>query len=629
MKLFSKLKNKKLILILLAFLSTLVFCVNLKVIDPTTLEGNTRIIKFLEKCVSSLNGNNIIYIPTFLFFYYFYSKHYFDGNKLNKTAVILAIFFALAMLFGYSYHTYNSWELIFSSKFQFFKCLIVGIGYYTIFYLLIKKLYLWFDNYKPKKGHQNKILNFIFEKHPFVLPFIIILIFWLPYIIAFYPGTTTGGDTRIIIYNFYHIENSSTESINLISEDQYINQHHSVLHTVIVGGFMKIGELLGDYNIGMFMYTIIQVLVCCSILSYSLLWMKKRNIPLWIRVLALCLYSLLSFFPLFAINCGKDTYSAIFTVLYILLLIDLTIDREMLKSKKFILILILTMLLIMLFRNDGIYRIVIPFIIIIFINKVNWKKLCIVLAIPLVIFIGYTNILLPTLSITKGSVREMLSVPFQQTARVVYIHGKDAFSEEEIEIISNILSYDTLAEDYDPSISDPVKNKFNKNASTDDLIAYFKVWFKNFFKYPTDYIQATLNNTYQYFYPNVNKNIGYTTISDLCDDGIFNICFNDSTEDLRNTLDKTHRTLKKLPVISMLYSVGFHVDFLLIAIGYMIYSKKKKYIGILSPLAIILLVSLVSPVNGHWRYTLPIIMSFPITIATMYLACKDKETKKL
>ena len=73
----------------------------------------------------------------------------------------------------------------------------------------------------------------------------------------------------------------------------------------------------------------------------------------------------------------------------------------------------------------------------------------------------YTKVLLPVFKITSGSIRETLSIPFQQTARYSKYHS-DELSKEDIAIIDKVLVYDTLAERYDPELADPVKNKFNK-----------------------------------------------------------------------------------------------------------------------------------------------------------------------
>jgi len=457
---------------------------------------------------------------------------------------------------------------------------------------------------------------------------------WLPYIIAFYPGIVVHVDIKDQIYQFHHIETETINYVNLISDEVYINTHYPVLHTLIINGFVKIGEIIGNYNIGMFLYTIVQVIVMISVLSYTFVYMKKKNTPIWIRVFALALYTLLSFFPLSAINFSKDTYASIFTLVYIILLFELLTNNINFGKRRYYVLLILVMLLIMMFRNDGIYRVVIPFIVLIFMNIKQWKKLALILIIPILIFQIYSNIILPAFKITKGSIREVLSIPFQQTARVVYDYGEDAFTEEEQEKISKILDFKKLKEIYVTESSDNVKGTFNKDCTKEELLDYLKVWIKNFFKYPFTYIEATLSNTYGYFYTDITASpisIGYIYISDI-DDGIFDIKFEDKLNTERTTIVIWHNALTKLPVISMLYSIGFHSCILLISTGYIIHCKKYKFIPVLLPLLVVLLVALASPVNAYLRYALPIIFNLPITIAIIiyisqssYLENKSKK----
>ena len=52
---------------------------------------------------------------------------------------------------------------------------------------------------------------------------------------------------------------------------------------------------------------------------------------------------------------------------------------------------------------------------------------------------------------------------------------------KEKKAINDILSYDGIKENYNPEISDFVKNTF-REGSEDKLDEYFKVWFEMFFK---------------------------------------------------------------------------------------------------------------------------------------------------
>ena len=57
---------------------------------------------------------------------------------------------------------------------------------------------------------------------------------------------------------------------------------------------------------------------------------------------------------------------------------------------------------------------------------------------------------------------------------------------------------------------------------------------------------------------------------------------------------------------------------------YIIYKKKYKYIVPLTPFFAILLSCIFSPVNGSFRYILPIIFSVPIILSIDYLVYRNR-----
>ena len=152
----------------------------------------------------------------------------------------------------------------------------------------------------------------------------------------------------------------------------------------------------------------------------------------------------------------------------------------------------------------------------------RWIAIVGVAALALVLNMAFARVVMPALDITPGSRREMLSIPFQQTARFVQKHdGANAgieggtddglVSEEERRVIDRVLGYGTLASRYDPDKSDAVKNGFNEDATTQDLAAYFAVWAKMFLRDPESYISAVVNNYYGYFYPSERDVWFYST----------------------------------------------------------------------------------------------------------------------
>ena len=64
------------------------------------------------------------------------------------------------------------------------------------------------------------------------------------------------------------------------------------------------------------------------------------------------------------------------------------------------------------------------------------------------------------------------------------------------------MKYDEIADLYNPELSDPVKATYRGGHITmAKLKRYFNAWFSMFLRHPGVYIEATLHNSYGYYYP--------------------------------------------------------------------------------------------------------------------------------
>ena len=609
---------QKIILIILAIITTTAF----------TLEV-TNIDSLIKEVVSNTSPSNIeVFVKSYgpfrcgtfalliqgIFFYYLYNKYYFQNKKGHYTTIILSLLFSLFLLFGYSYNTIGNWNLIFGSLRLFLLSLIIFIGYYIFFNCTINLLYEYINNHNFKeKASKNKILNFIFNEHPFISTFIILFICYLPYIIAFYPGILSP-DPSNQIKQFYGIKTKYNDYSIMLDENITITNHHPVLHTVILGGLTYFGKTLGSENFGIFLYSIMQTILLISLLSYTIYYMKKLETPIYLRLITLIIYAFVPIFPLYAMSTLKDVIFAILVIFYILKLFELIrFNNKENYTIKNCIILITLMLLITLFRNNGIYLILMSFPFLLIIDKKNRFKILITLLIPVMAYYGFEKILLPSLKITPGSIREVLSIPFQQTARYVKEYPDDVTNEEK-EVIDKVLGYENLAKRYDPQKSDPVKNKFNKYATKEDLSNYFKVWFLDFFKHPNVYLEATINNTYGYFYPDAKKwYVYYSYDTRLSEDGI-DYHYNNLTT-LRNVLSNYAITFPYIPIIGAIVSIGICTWICMLLWAFIMRSKQYKYLIYLTPVLSLILVCIASPVNTYFRYTLGYTFAIPILIA--------------
>ena len=582
-------KNKKLIIILIAILATIAININLD-ISNEVVDKNI-ILKVITIINQSFKIDVIKSVFIFIGGYFLFSKTFFqksnkkNGKKICK--IFLGILFSVFTVIGESYLKTNSWNLVFLNKIQIFKSLILMFGYYCFYIGLINYIFDQLVNKIEYKESKNKVFNFIFEKHSFIIPFLIILICWIPYIVIYYPGILMP-DSSNQIKQFFGLEiskNSATDSVNLIDENVKITNHHPVLHTVLLGMCMKVGKLIGNDNFGVFLCSLIQILLLSIALSYIVNYMI--NI----------------YFLVKKANIEKFSKKEIIKLLFISICICFT-------------------------RNNGIYVILFSLPLLFVIDKKNRKNIITICITIILINKIFLSIIFPALRIPTNIKREMLSIPFQQTARYVKEHNSEV-TEEEKNIIDRVLEYDTLAKRYNPVHADSVKNKFNKDASDEDLKNYFSVWSKQLLKHPTTYIQATLNNYYGYVYPEckiTEFTTKYIVNNDTRLNGTkkFNYKYISKYKGLRKIVKKILETIQKVPVISWITNIAFNVWAIILMIVYMCYTKKYRYIICMMPIVSIILVNFASPVNAYFRYAMPYIFSMPLILSIFLDIVKEK-----
>lgn len=320
-------------------------------------------------------------------------------------------------------------------------------------------------------------------------------------------------------------------------------------------------------------------------------------------------------FPFYAMTPLKDVLFCCFIIIYIIKIAEY-IDRDQYESFSMIIL----FLLIILFRNNGFHILLfsIPFLLLL--KSKNRIKLVFHFLFIIVFYISYHHAILPYFKVTPSSPREALSVPFQQTARYVLEHEKEVTEKEKGEI-DNILGYDTLKYRYDPEKADDVKNKFNPHSTKKDMKKYFKVWYEQFKKHPLTYLEATLNNTYGYYYPLTSDWYIYTKYNEVLKEHQFSYHYN-NLGTLRFVLIIFGVLFPLLPIIGLFVNIGFSTWILLFMIFYLIYKKKYKNILPYLPSILVFMVCLVSPVNTYFRYMLPNIFAMPVMLAIFFHSIK-------
>ena len=546
------------------------------------------------------------------FIYKFYQKSTIIHKK--KSLKVLSLILAFFMIFGNSFMCVGSTALIFKNIGYFLLSLIMYIGYYYLFLVLISYLFRFLDkNNFSEENKEKKDNKFVatFKKHPFLFSLCFIVICWLPYIISYYP-IILSPDPSFQIRQFFGIRTKYADYAILLDENVVMTNHHPVTHTMLLGGCLKLGTMIGNDNLGLFFYSIIQISVLASVLAFSIYYMQKMGLKTKYLIGVLLIYALVPMFPLYAMSGVKDVLFGAFIFLYFIFLHNLVKTKcEGYKWWNYLLIIIL-LILICLFRNNGIHVLILSLPFTLIIARKKWKQLLTVMVCVFGFYGVFDKVILPYYKITPGSIREVLSVPFQQTARLAKYHG-DEFTEEEIATIDKILGYDDLAERYDSELADPVKNEFNKYATDEDLKKYFKVWFNGLIKHPGTYIEATMNNVYGFFYSEKTKWYVYYNFDNRITENGFDYHYN-SLETSRNILSEYAVAFPYIPGIGLISNIGFNVWIIFTLFAYAIYKKLYKNILVLAPALILILVCVVGPANTYFRYALPFIFAMPFII---------------
>ncbi len=568
------------------------------------------------------NNNNFEAFIIGIFFFWFYER-FLKENKKNKVFQFLALLFSFFMVFGYSYDVVGNASLVNSNLSFIIISVIKYVSFYYMFKTTLHLIYQVVITYKLKEKVTNSKIGKMFLDHPLLFSFLFIFVGYIPYIIAFAPGIMCY-DPANQIKEVMGMHTRYMDSVILLDPNMTITNFNPILHTLLIGGCFKLGYVLGSVNLGLMLYTLIQTSILVFALSYSISYMKKEGVPTKLLWLTLLIYALVPVFPFYAVATVKDTIFSAFILLYVIQLYDI-IKYD--GTKKKYILLFITSLLVILFRNNGIYTILLSMPFLLIAEKEKRKPIGIVLVLLLVFHIGYGKVLLPSLKISNTSIREVLSIPFQQTARVVKYH-KDEIPADEVKVIDYLLNFETLGDRYVPYISDDVKNEYNKEATTKDLMEYFKVWFSQFFRYPVDYIDATISNVYGYFYPSTAKWYIYSGEDEntKLQEAGFDYYFM-APKEFRKTLDDYGNHFPYYPIVGMFVNIGFVVWLYFIMVGFLLVNKKKKYLPVLLPALSLILVCVASPVNTYFRYAQPYVYALPVTMFLLYQIL-TKEKKK-
>ena len=360
-----------------------------------------------------------------------------------------------------------------------------GLGY--IFASLVTAIFLCFvmavflKAFSKKAGDKptsrfGLLIDRIFNaKHSVLLVGLVILACWAIPICMLYPGTAIN-DTWGQLFQY--------------ATGAY-SAHHPVLDTLVMGGVIMTLKSLIGWHPAMFVYVILQAIATALSFSFAMVYADRKLCAGRRAVIAATLFiSLIPVYPAAVQTISKDAFfSWLFILYFVAYLETIRTKGEVLRDWKRLVAFIAVIILCCLTKKVGIYVILLSLIPLPFVFRKRWLQL----VFPILTCVCLVAVIVPAASaalhISPGGRQEMLSLPFQMTARYVTLRGDDVTSEER-EAIDRVLEYDTIPERYNPTFADPIKG-YSQRGTDEDYITYMKVWIKEGLRHPSTYIDAT------------------------------------------------------------------------------------------------------------------------------------------
>ncbi len=403
--------------------------------------------------------------------------------------------------------------------------------------------------------------------------------------------------------------------------------HHPLLHVLLLGGIIALfHKIFGSWNVGIFAYIFLQMLVITAVFAYVVTYLQKRGIGRKSRVLWVLYYGIFPTIVMYTLCSCKDGLFSALLLLLTTFLVQLVNDPDsFLSDKRKLAAFVLTAVFMPMFRHNGFYAylVFVPFALVYFRKRLKPVFVGMLIA-PVVLYLALSG-LLSVACRTKGTHhQEMLTVPIMQLARV-YAYDGASLSEQEKELIEAYIPKSNL-DKYTPRVSDMVKVDFNNELYEQNSSDFWKIWKALLVKHPMAYVNAWLLTSYGYWYPPAIINVykGNTVYSFTYEDSSY---FGYEVEppgerkSLIPAIDDLYRYLsigtfqQDYPVLHLFFGPGLYVFIYMFVFAYRLYKKRFGSILPFMPMILTFCTVLLGP-TYLIRYVLYLWLCIPLLLIT-------------
>lgn len=448
--------------------------------------------------------------------------------------------------------------------------------------------------------------------------FLACLFAWLPYFLHEYPAVMTP------------------DSINQYAQvigAYELNNHHPVIHTLIIGFFYNLGmQLTGDAYLSIALYTVAQMIFMAFVVAYVIRTLQIARIKTLICSIVICFYALVPYHGIFAVTMWKDIpFAGCMTLFTAAMLRFLLRDTENVENKKlkiseyFTLALpyIITGFMICLLRTNGWYAFLLSLPFILYINRSKLKLMIPIhlIILALVLFVKYPC--MNIYEIKQADFVESLSIPVQQIAGVL-ANGEN-ITKEQTAVLEHFMEIEQVPQVYQPDVSDNIKNLIRETGNEyleSHKGDFFSLWLSIGLDHPKAYFNAYVAQTNGFWYPDVSYEVGLA-------DGIYQNEFGLTWQPILkgNVIIKIREILFKLPKLIPLYGFLWSIGgmFWIILLTLFISIRNNQHMGFLitiPAIALVVTLCIATPVATEFRYAYALFFGLPLYLLTPFIRTK-------
>lgn len=473
-----------------------------------------------------------------------------------------------------------------------------------------------------------------FDRKSIALCFLVIYIFWLPWVILHYP-CGMSSDTVNQLYQYTSSAPTFYTTLGTFYDAEFID-HHPVFDTLVFGFFYCIGDTTEAHTAGLFAYSLIMSILTALILAVCLCYLSLLKVPHAVR---LALMAFVIAFPPIVLNATtmlKDPFFSTFYLLFFLLYIEAFRTRgAALKRISFLVGFILVSGLCILTLKLAPY-LVIGSLLLLLITSTEARKrvLLTVLVTPLIFIFAFQLAVYPAIGgVQPGGKQESYGVFFQQAVTVLKKHYPDV-TEEEYQAVNKVVNVSAAKKKYNPHLTDPVKNAIRRDATDKDFLEFIRAYISIGLKHPYAYFRSIAGTTGMMYAPGMPFGYRYQDFSDkLVSESLaklgfhFDVAVPEGISNASYSLWSFTVAVQANPLIAIVFSLGLVAAWIPVFCFLLSAARDKRYWICYSPVILFVCLLSLHPASGE-RYVLPMLYTTVLTVGLMFSAYAAKPTRK-